>query len=64
MITAPHEPPASDPRLGERLPRKDELPKPTFPDVPVGGGVWRRPDGRLYTEIPTPAHPHTPGIPS
>lgn len=64
MIASPHDPPASDTGLGERLPRQDEMPKPLLPDVPVGGGVWRRPDGTLYTAIPTNVPPPTPATSS
>jgi hypothetical protein len=46
------EDPLSEPwkPLGERLSKPVKPPE----DKEVAPGVWRRPDGRLYTDIPLP----------
>lgn len=46
--------------LGQRLPRKDELPKDSAIER-VGDGVFKK-DGRLYTDIPTPPPPDIPDL--
>lgn len=56
MIPSLREPPFFLGDLGERLPRKDEIPPPAVAEE-VAPGVWRGPDGKLFTQLETPEEP-------
>lgn len=57
MIPSLREPPFFLGDLGERLPRKDEIPPPTPAAEEVAPGVWRGSDGKLFTQLETPKEP-------
>lgn len=56
MIPSLREPPFFLGDLGERLPRKDEIRPPPAAEE-VAPGVWRGPDGKLFTQLETPKEP-------
>lgn len=53
MIPSLREPPFALGELGDRLPRKDELPPPPRAAEEIAPGVWRGPDGKLFTKLKT-----------
>lgn len=52
MIPSLREPPFFLGDLGERLPRKDEI-RPPVAAEEVAPGVWRGPNGKLFTQLET-----------
>ena len=60
MIPSLREPPSAIGELGDRLPRKDELPPPPRPAEEISPGVWRGPDGKLFTQLEEPKAPPDP----